>query len=153
MVETTPQLSSNSSSNLEISAVGIKEKPIRKDKRRKDLEVRPGSYIAFLPCRMQFKQKIMKQIISLSMVSIAFDMAEMRHMNLAWITIQGWATFATWSYHYIPNTSSSAHSSSPASPHKLFWHNKTVQTPPPVRSLSLCLRGLPISARKQHVGS
>ena len=33
------KLSSNSSSNLEISAVGEKEKPIRKDERRKDLEV------------------------------------------------------------------------------------------------------------------
>ena len=43
--------------------------------------IRPGSYIAFLPCRMQFKQKIMKQIISLSLVSIAFDTAEMRRMN------------------------------------------------------------------------
>ena len=30
---------------------------------------------------MQFKQKIMKQIISLSIVSIAFDTAEMRRMN------------------------------------------------------------------------
>ena len=39
MVETTPQLSSKLSSNLEISAVGEKEKPIRKDERRKDLEV------------------------------------------------------------------------------------------------------------------
>ena len=39
MVETTPQPSSNSSSNMEISAVGEKEKPIRKDERRKDLEV------------------------------------------------------------------------------------------------------------------
>ena len=33
------KLSSNSSSNLEISAVGEKEKPIRKDERRKDLKV------------------------------------------------------------------------------------------------------------------
>ena len=32
---------------------------------------------------MQFKQKIMKQIISLSIVSIAFDTAEMRRMNRA----------------------------------------------------------------------
>ena len=39
MVETTLQLSSNSSSNLQTSAVGEKEKPIRKDERRKDLEV------------------------------------------------------------------------------------------------------------------
>ena len=39
MVETAPQLSSNSSSNLETSAVGEKEKQIRKDERRKDLEV------------------------------------------------------------------------------------------------------------------
>ena len=39
MVETTPQLSSNSTSNLETSAVGEKEKPIRKDERRKDLKV------------------------------------------------------------------------------------------------------------------
>ena len=39
MVETTPQLSSNSSSNLETSAVGEKENQIRKDERRKDLEV------------------------------------------------------------------------------------------------------------------
>ena len=46
--------------------------------------IRPGSYIAFLPCRMQFKQKIMKQIISLSVVSIAFDTAEMRRMNRAY---------------------------------------------------------------------
>ena len=42
---------------------------------------RPDSYTAFLPCGMQFKQKIMKQIISLSIVSTAFDMAEMRSMN------------------------------------------------------------------------
>ena len=33
MVETTTQLSSNSTSNLETSAVGEKEKPIRKDER------------------------------------------------------------------------------------------------------------------------
>ena len=45
------------------------------------LLVRPGSYVAFMPCRMQFKQKIMKQIISLSIVSIAFDMAEMAHLK------------------------------------------------------------------------
>ena len=44
---------------------------------------RPGSYVAFLACRIQFKQKIMKQIISLSIVSTAFDMAEMRRMNRA----------------------------------------------------------------------
>ena len=43
--------------------------------------LRPGSYLAFQPCRMQFKQKIMKQIISLSIVSIVFDAAEMRLMN------------------------------------------------------------------------
>ena len=43
--------------------------------------LRPGSYAAFLPCRMRFKEKIMKQIISLSIVSIAFDTAEMRRMN------------------------------------------------------------------------
>ena len=43
--------------------------------------VKPGSYVAFLPCRMQFKQKIMKQIISLSIVSITFDTAEMGRMN------------------------------------------------------------------------
>ena len=41
------------------------------------------AYIAFLPCGMQFKQKIIKQISSLSFVSIAFDMAEMRRMNRA----------------------------------------------------------------------
>ena len=45
--------------------------------------LRPGSYVAFLPCRMQLKQKIMKQIISLSIVSIVFDTAEMRRMNRA----------------------------------------------------------------------
>ena len=39
MVETSPQLSSNSSSGLETSAVGEKEKPIREEERRKDLEV------------------------------------------------------------------------------------------------------------------
>ena len=33
------KLSSNPSSSLEISAVGENEKPIRKDERRKDLEV------------------------------------------------------------------------------------------------------------------
>ena len=44
---------------------------------------RPGSYVAFLPRRMQFKQKIMKQIISLSIVSNAFDSAEMRRMKRA----------------------------------------------------------------------
>ena len=45
--------------------------------------IRPGSHVAFLPCRMQFKQKIMKQIISSSIVSIAFETAEMRRMNRA----------------------------------------------------------------------
>ena len=45
--------------------------------------LRPGSYVAFLPCRMQFKQQLMKQIISLSIVSIAFDATEMRRMNRA----------------------------------------------------------------------
>ena len=39
MVETTPQLSSNSSSTLETSAIGEKEKQIRKDERRKCFEV------------------------------------------------------------------------------------------------------------------
>ena len=138
MVETTPQLSSNSSSNLEISAVGIKEKPIRKDKRRKDLEVRPGSYIAFLPCRMQFKQKIMKQIISLSMVSIAFDMAEMRHMNLAWITIQGWATFATWSYRYLnPKHVIQRALKLPSISHTCFFDTKLYK-PLPLFAVFLC---------------
>ena len=47
------------------------------------VSVRPGSYIAFLPCRIQFEQNIMKQIISLSIVLIAFDTAEMRRMNRA----------------------------------------------------------------------
>ena len=47
------------------------------------IALRPGSYVAFLPCRMQFKQKIMRQIISLSIVSIAFDTAEMRRINRA----------------------------------------------------------------------
>ena len=46
-------------------------------------KLRPGSYLALLPCRMQFKQKIMKQIISLSIVLIAFDTAAMRRMNRA----------------------------------------------------------------------
>ena len=46
-------------------------------------QIRPRSYVAFLPCQMQFKQKIMKQIISLFIVSIAFDTAEMRRMNRA----------------------------------------------------------------------
>ena len=41
-----------------------------------NVHFRPGSYVAFLPCRMQFKQKIMKQIVSLSIVLIAFDTAE-----------------------------------------------------------------------------
>ena len=45
--------------------------------------LRPDLYIAFLPCRMQVKQKIMKQIISLSIVSVAFDTTEMRRMNRA----------------------------------------------------------------------
>ena len=40
--------------------------------------LRPGSYVSFLLCQMQFKQKMMGQIISLSVVSIAFDTAEMR---------------------------------------------------------------------------
>ena len=45
---------------------------------------RPGSYSRISArCRMQFKQKIMKQIISLSIVSIAFDTAEMQRMNQA----------------------------------------------------------------------
>ena len=48
-----------------------------------NMQFRPGSYVAFLPCRMQFKQKIMKQIILLSIVSIALDTAEIRHMNEA----------------------------------------------------------------------
>ena len=39
MVETSRQLSSNSSSGLETSALGEKEKPIREDETRKDLEV------------------------------------------------------------------------------------------------------------------
>jgi len=39
MVETTPKLSSNSSSSLETSAIGEKEKQIRKDERGKDLKV------------------------------------------------------------------------------------------------------------------
>jgi len=39
MVETTPQLSSNSTSNLETSAIGEKEKQIRKDEKKKCLEV------------------------------------------------------------------------------------------------------------------
>ena len=39
--------------------------------------------VRFLPCQMQFKQKITKQIISLSIVSIAFDTVEMRRMNRA----------------------------------------------------------------------
>ena len=47
----------------------------------RDVPVKPGSYVAFLPCRMQFEQKVMKQIVSLSIVSIAFDTAEMRCMN------------------------------------------------------------------------
>ena len=33
---------------------------------------------------MQFKQKIIKQIISLSIVSIAFDTVEMRRKNLSY---------------------------------------------------------------------
>ena len=37
---------------------------------------------------MQFKQKIMRQIISLSIVSIAFDTAEMRRMNRALRSLQ-----------------------------------------------------------------
>ena len=48
----------------------------------------PGSYVAFLPCRMQFKQKIMRQIISLSIVSNGFDTAEMRRMNRALFPFQ-----------------------------------------------------------------
>jgi len=39
MVEITPQLSSNLSSSLGTSAIGEKEKQIRKDERRKDLDV------------------------------------------------------------------------------------------------------------------
>ena len=39
MVETSRQLSSNSSSGLETSALGEKEKPTREDETRKDLEV------------------------------------------------------------------------------------------------------------------
>ena len=39
VVETTPQLSSNSSSSLETSANGEKEKQLKKDEGRKDLEV------------------------------------------------------------------------------------------------------------------
>ena len=31
-------------------------------------ELRPGSYVTILPCRMQFKLKIMRQMISLSIV-------------------------------------------------------------------------------------
>ena len=51
------------------------------DPNKSSQSLRPGSYVAFLLCRMQFKQKIMKQIISLSIVSIALDTAEMRRMN------------------------------------------------------------------------
>ena len=48
-----------------------------------NMQFRPGSYVAFLLCRMQFKQKIMKQIILLPIVSIALNTAEIRHMNKA----------------------------------------------------------------------
>ena len=47
-----------------------------------------GSYVACLLYRMQFKQKIKKQIISLSIVSIVFDTAEMRRMNRALIVLK-----------------------------------------------------------------
>ena len=47
--ETTPQLSLNLSSNPETSAVNEKEKQIRKDQRRKDLEVMHQSIPAVPP--------------------------------------------------------------------------------------------------------
>ena len=49
--ETTPQLSLNLSSNPETSAVNEKEKQIRKDQRRKDLEVMHQSIPAVPPPR------------------------------------------------------------------------------------------------------
>ena len=50
--------------------------------------LKPGSYLAFVLCWMQFKQKIMKQIFSMSVVSIA----EMRRMNRA---LENWKTLVS----------------------------------------------------------
>ena len=43
--------------------------------------IRPGSYLGFLPCRMQLRQQIMRWFGSLSFVWIALDTVEMRGMN------------------------------------------------------------------------
>ena len=43
--------------------------------------LRPGSYVAFLPCRMQLRQKIMRWFALLSFVWITFHTAEMRRMR------------------------------------------------------------------------
>ena len=89
------KLSSNSSFNLEISAVGEKEKPIRKDERRKDLEVICHSGLNNF-CNM----------------IVPLPKSQTRHTARAQAPL---------------------HLS-----HMLFWHNKTLQTPPPVRSSFFC---------------
>ena len=53
---------------------------------KKSLE--PSSYVTLVPCWMQFKQKIMKQIFSISIVSIA----EMRLKNRA---LENWKTLVS----------------------------------------------------------
>ena len=85
------KLSSNSSSNLEITAVSEKEKPITKDERRKNLEVICHSGLNNF-CNM---------IVLLSK-------SQTRHPARAQAPLH--------------------------LPHMPFWHNKTLQTPPPVRS-------------------
>ena len=103
------KLSSNSSSNLEISAVDEKEKPIRKDERRKDLEVICHSWLNNF-CNM----------------IVPLPKSQTRHPARAQAPLH--------------------------LPHTLFWHT-TLQTPPLFAFFCVCLRGRPISARKQHVGS
>ena len=97
------KLSSNSSSRLEISAVGENEKPIRKDERKKDLEVICHSGLSNF-CNM----------------ILPLPKSQTRHPARAQAS--------------------------------LHLTNKTLQTPPPVR-IFLRLRGPPISAQTQHVGS
>ena len=95
--------------SLEISAVGENEKPIRKDERRKDLEVICQSGL-------------------------------------------NWTTFATWSYRYLnPKQVIQRALKLPSPTHAFLPQNFT--NPSPCSLFVLRLRGRPISARKQHVGS
>ena len=94
------KLSSNSSSNLEISAVSEKEKPIRKDERRKNLEV---------ICHSELN----------NFCNMIVPLPNSQTRNLA-------------------RAQAPLHL-----PHMLFWHSKTLQTPPPVRSFFFALTRSP----------